>query len=173
MRYLILLAVTAVNLIFANTVFPNLNIAGIAPDIIICTVTSIIILENSMTGVWIGLLCGLLTDLFAGIIGFYALPYFLAAAIVYFIRKNVYYFDRFLLPFLFAIGASILKDALTALLAYMLDKQFSLSYMFIRYMLPDAAATGALMLLVHFLLTKIFHLSYMKKKSHEDFKRLL
>jgi rod shape-determining protein MreD len=172
MRYLILLAISAVDLIFANTVFPNINIAGIAPDIIICTMVSITILENSMTGAWFGLLCGLAINLFAGVIGFYAIPYFLTGALVYFIRKNVNYFDRFLLPLSFAAGAYIIKEAFNALLAYMLNKQFSLSYMFIRYFLPEAVATAALMLLVHFLMIKVYGLNYMKKKSNQDFRRL-
>lgn len=172
MRYLLLLAVSVVNLIFANAIFPNINIAGIAPDIIICTMVSIAILENSMTGAWIGLICGLATDLYAGIIGFYAIPYFITGALIYFIRKNINYFDRFFMPFSFAAGAYLLKEAINALLAYMLNKDFSLSYMFVRYFLPEAAVTGFFMLLVHYFMVKLYRLNYMKRKSGRDFRRL-
>lgn len=172
MRYLILLGISFVDLIFANTIFPNINIAGVAPDIIICTMVSIIILENSMMGAWVGLFCGLAIDLFAGVIGFYSLPYFLTGAFVYFIRNNVHYFDRFLMPVSFAAGACIFKELLISILAYMLNKQFSLSHMFFRYFLPEAALTAAFMLLIHFLLTKLYKLNYLKKKSDRDFKHL-
>jgi rod shape-determining protein MreD len=173
MRYLILFAISVVNLIFANTVFPNINIAHMAPDIIVCTIVSMTILEDSMAGAWIGLFCGLCMDLFTGIIGLNALPYFLTGSIVFFVRKSVTYVDKIMLPLLFVIGAYFLREALSALLAYMLDKQFSLAEMFVRYMLPEAIMTGLFMLLVHFVMRRVYSLRAIKKRSSQDFKRLL
>lgn len=172
MRYLILLGISLVDVIFANTIFPNINIAGIAPDIIICTMVSITIFENNMTGAWLGLLCGLFIDFFGGITGFYTLPYFLTGAFIYFVRNNIRYIDRFLMPASFAAGACIFKEILISILAYMLNKQFSLSYMFFRYFLPEAALTAALMFVIHFLMMKLYRLNYLKKKSDKDFKHL-
>ncbi len=173
MRYLILLAVTVIDLILNNTVFPNINIVGISPDIIICTIASITILESSMTGAWIGLICGLFIDLYSGVFGFYALAYFLTGALAYFIRKRIFYVDKIIMPFAFAAGAYILKEAVLMLLAYMLDKQFSLSHMLLRYILPQAAFTAVFMLLVYLIFIRIYRLPPMKHKSAEDFKRLL
>lgn len=173
MRYLILLAVTAVNIIFTNTVFPNINIAGLAPDIVVCTIASITILDESMVGAWLGLICGLSMDLFIGVIGFNALPYFLTGAAAFFVRKNLGYLDKILLPLAFAVGAYVFKEGISALLAYMLDKQFSLSEVFVRYILPQTILTAALMFLVHFIMRKIYNTRVMKKKSSQDFKRLL
>lgn len=173
MRYLIFAAITLVNVIFANAVFPNINIAGVAPDIIICTTISIVLLDNSMAGAWIGLLCGLCLDLFTGVIGFYALPYFLAGAFAYFVRKNIYYIDKFILPFSFAIGAFFVKQAATASLAYILDRQFSLASMFLRYILPEAAFTGAFMFLIYFIMRQIYRIRSIKRRDSEDLKKLL
>ena len=173
MRYLILLAITVVNSIFANTVFLNINIAGLSPDIIVCTIASITILDESMIGAWIGLICGLSMDLFIGVIGFNALPYFLTGAAAYFVRKNVGYVDKLLLPLAFVSGAYVLRKGLSALLVYMLDKQFSLWQMFIRYILPEAILTAMLMLIVHFIMRYIYRYRAIKKKSSQDFKRLI
>jgi rod shape-determining protein MreD len=172
MRYLIFLAISVINLLFANAIFPNINIAGVAPDIIVCTMVSIIILENSMAGAWLGLFCGLVMDLFTGIIGFYTLPYFLTGAAVYFTRKMVNYYDRFFLPAAFAAGAYLIKTGMNALLAYMLNMQFTFSNMLLRYFLPEAAATAALMFLVHMILRKLYSLNYLKRKSGQDFRKL-
>ncbi len=172
MRYLILAAVTFVNIIIASAVFPHINIADTAPDIIVCTIVSIVILENSMAGAAVGLACGLFLDLYSGIIGYYALPYFLTGAVMFFIRKNIYYVDKIVLPFFLAIGGYFMREALGALLAYTLDKQFLLSEMFLRYMLPEAAMTGVFMFLVHLIMRRLYRTKSLKKRSSEDFRRL-
>lgn len=173
MRYLIFAAIAAVNLIFANAVFPNINIAGVAPDIIICSTISIVLLDNSMAGAWVGLICGLCLDVYNGAIGFYALSYFLAGALAYFVRKNIYYIDKVILPFSFAIGSYFVKEATAALLAYILDKQFSLASMFIRYILPEAAFTGLFMFLVYFAMRRVYRIRAIKRRDAEDLKKLL
>lgn len=172
MRYLILLAIIFTNLIFENTVFPNMSIAGIAPDIVICTIASVAILDDGMTGAWIGLACGLGMDLFTGVIGFNALPLFLTGVAAYFVRKNAGYIDKVFLPLAFAAGAYFFRQGLSAILAYMLDRQFSLGELFIRYMLPQTLLTVVFMLLVHFIMRRIYSTKLMKKKSASDFKRL-
>lgn len=172
MRYLILSGITAVNILFASAIFPNINIADTAPDIIACTIVSLTILDGSMAGAYIGLACGLFLDLYTGIIGYYAIPYFVTGAVMFFIRKNIYYVDKIVLPFFLALGAFFMREALAALLAYMLDRQFSLSEMFVRYMLPEAAMTGVLMFLIHYIMRKIYQYKGIKKKNSEDFRRL-
>ncbi len=173
MRYLIFAAVAAVNLIFANTIFPNINIAGIAPDIIICSTISIVLLDNSMAGAWVGLICGLGLDLYTGTIGFYGLSYFLAVAFSFFVRRNIYYIDKVILPFSFAVGAYFVKEATTALLAYILDKEFSLASMFVRYILPEAAFTGVFMFLIYFIMRRVYHIRSVKRKDLEELKKIL
>lgn len=173
MRYIIFAAVAAVNLIFANAVFPNINIAGVAPDIIICSAVSIVLLDNSMAGAWIGLICGLGLDLYTGTIGFYALSYFLAAAFSFFVRRNIYYIDKVILPFSFAVGAYFVKETTAALLAYILDKEFSLASMFIRYILPEAAFTGVFMFLVYFVMRRVYRIRSVKRKDSEELKKIL
>ena len=173
MRYLILSAIAIVDLIFTGAVFPNLNFAGAAPDIIVCTMASIAILEKNMTGTVIGLVCGLVLDIFfTGTIGLNALPYFAVGAGLFFVCRRLRYVDRFFLPAVIAFGACLAYDLITSVLAYMMAVDFSFGYMFIRYMLPDAALTAALMMLINSLFTKIYQHSNIKLKSTKDFNRL-
>ncbi|MDD5018452.1 MAG: rod shape-determining protein MreD [Eubacteriales bacterium] len=174
MRYLILSAAAAISLAFTGTFLPNINIAGISPDIIICVIASIAILEKSMAGAVIGLACGLILDLFfTGAIGFYAIPYFVTGAILFFVCTKLNYIDRYLLPVILASGAYLLKELIFALLAYMMNISFSFGYMLIRYILPEMLFTGVFMLLTHFIFIKIYRAGTMKLKSAKDFKRLL
>ena len=173
MRYLILFLVALVNLIFTGAIFPNINIVGIAPDIIVCTMASITILEKKMTGAIIGLICGLVLDLvFSGSIGFYTIPYFVTGMILYFVCTRVTYIDKVLFPFLFAAAANFAKEILFAIMSYMMGISFSFSYMLIRYILPEALFTGVFMYLIHFLLTRIYRSSHMKQTSLKDIRKL-
>lgn len=173
MRYLILAAAGVVSLIFTGAVFPVINIADIAPDFIICVITSVAVLEKSMTGAVIGLVCGLILDLlFSGVIGLFALPYLVTGAVLYFVMQRMNYMDPVLLPTLFAMGAYLLKELVSALLAYMIGQLFSLGHMLVRFMLPEALATGIFMLLIHFIFRRIYGSPSMKPAHSEDFKRL-
>lgn len=170
MRYLVLFIITIVNLIFVGAFFPNINVAGIAPDVIICSIASIAIIEKSMMGAVIGLICGLTLDvLFSGAIGFYAIPYFATGAILYFVCSKVNYFDNYILPFFIAVGAYFIKELLFALLVYMMGMSYSFSHMLIRYILPETLITGVFMLLIHFIFIRIYRSSSMKLKRFDDF----
>lgn len=174
MRYIVLAAVTIINLIFTGAVFPNINIAGLAPDLLICAMTSIAVLERSMAGAGIGLISGIVLDLFfSGAIGFYAIPYLITGTALYVVSTRFRYIDSFIMPFFFAIGAYLIKELLSALLAYMLGTSFSFPHMLMRYILPEALLTGVFMLLVHLIMRKIYRSSSVKPGRSEDIKKLL
>ncbi len=173
MRYIVLAAIAVVNLIFTGAVFPNINIAGLAPDIIICSMASVVILEKRMTGALIGLVCGLILDLlFSGAIGFFAIPYLIVGAALYAVVRRISYIDRFFLPMSIAAGAYLLKEVLSALLSYMLGYEFSLIRMVVRYILPELIITGIFMLPIHGLLTRIYRSSSVRPRNPEEFKHL-
>jgi rod shape-determining protein MreD len=174
MRYLFLALTVVVDLIFTGVVFPRLSILGISPDIIICTMASIAALEKSQTGAAIGLICGLALDvMFTSAIGFYTLPYFVAGMILYFVSNRIRYIDPILLPEVFALGAFLIKELITALLAYMLGRDVSLGYRFVRFILPEMLVTGLLMFLIHFIIKRFYRSNSIRPKGMEDLKKLL
>lgn len=174
MRFLVFFAAVVINLILTGTVFVNLNIADIAPDLIICTMVSIALLEKSMMGAVVGGICGIVLDImFTGIIGSYALPWFLMGALLYFASNQVRYIDNYLVPFIFALGAGFVKELINALIAYMLGYSFSLPYMLARYSLPETLVTGIFMLLVHIIFRRVYRSPAMRPKFSDDIKKLL
>ena len=173
MRYVFFAVVSIINLIFMGAVFPNLNIVGIYPEIIVASIVSIAILDRSMAGAMIGLVCGLILDLlFSSAIGIYAIPYLIVGASMFFVRKNLRYVDRLLLPTVFAVGAAFVKEFISALIAYMMGVEFNFWNMFARVILPQAIATGILMLLIHTIFSRIYRSSSMTLKRSDDFKHL-
>lgn len=174
MRYLFLALTVIVNLIFTGVVFPRLSILGIAPDLIICTMASITALEKSRMGAAIGFICGLLLDImFTSVIGFYTLPYFVVGMGLYFVSDRIRYIDPVLVPDIFALGAFLIKELLAALLAYMLGRDVSLGYRFMRFVLPEMLATGLLMLLIHLIIKRLYRSNSIRPKGMEDLKKLL
>lgn len=174
MRYLIFLAIAAVNLIFTATVFPNLNFSGLAPDIVVCTMVSMVILEKRFSGAIFGLACGLALDImFTGAIGFYGLPYFVTGALSYIVSVRLRYVDKHLVPGCFAFGAFIFKELISALLAYMMSFHFSLWHMVSRYILPEAMLTGILMLLIHLIMRRFYRSVAVRPSSMADLKRVM
>ena len=174
MRYIMLLAVAVVNLILTGTVFVNLNIAGIAPDILICSMVAIAVMEKNMTAAIIGGACGIVLDImFIGIIGSYAIPLFVTGAVLYFASRHVRFTDGVLIPFLFALGAYFIKEMVSALIVYMLGYGFSLPFMMVRYILPNMIATGVFMFIVHAIFKRIYRVPAMRPKFIDDIKKLL
>jgi rod shape-determining protein MreD len=174
MRYLFLVLTVIVNLIFTGVVFPRLSILGISPDIIICTMASITALEKSRMGAAIGFICGLLLDImFTSVIGFYTLPYFVVGMGLYFVSDRIRYIGPVLVPDIFALGAFLIKELLAALLAYMLGRDVSLGYRFMRFVLPEMLATGLLMLLIHLIIKRLYRSNSIRPKGMEDLKKLL
>lgn len=169
-----LFAAVVINAILTGTVFVNLNVAGIAPDLLVCTMVSIALLEKSMMGAVVGGICGLTLDImFTGAIGSYSLPWFLTGALLYFASNQMRYVDNFLVPFIFAVSANFVKELINALIAYMLGYSFSLPYMLIRYSLPETLVTGIFMLVVHIIFRRIYRSPAMRPKYIDDIKKLL
>ena len=174
MRYLFLVLTVIINLIFTGVVFPRLNILGIAPDIIICTMASITALEKSRVGAAIGFICGLMLDImFTSAIGFYTLPYFVVGMGLYFAANRINYIDPVLIPELLAAGAFFIKELLAALLAYMLGRDVSPGYRLMRFVLPEMLATALFMLLIHLIIKRLYRSNSIRPKGTEDLKRLL
>jgi rod shape-determining protein MreD len=173
MRYVMFAVIAVVNLIFTGAVFTNINIAGIAPDIIVCSMASIVILEKRMSGAVIGFICGLLLDmLLSGVIGFYTIPYLLTGALLYAVVRRISYIDRFFVPMLITACAYVFKEILSALITYMLGSEFQILHMFVRYILPEMVATGIFMLLYHLLLERVYRNPSVHPVNPEEFKKL-
>lgn len=174
MRFIMLFSVVIINLILTGTVFVNLNIAGIAPDLLICSMASIALMEKSMTGAIIGGVCGIAFDImFTGLIGSYTIPLFITGALLYFASNQMRYIDNYLAPILFAVGAYFIKELISALVVYMLGYSFSFPFMLIRYILPETLVTSLFMLIVHMIFRRIYRSPAMRPKYIDDIKKLL
>ena len=98
------------------TLFDKLSFALIKPNLLIIVTSSFGFMRGKKSGMFVGFLCGLLTDLFWGeVLGFYMLIYTLIGYINGFFRR-LFYDDDIKLP-IGLIGASELVYGLVTYLS--------------------------------------------------------
>ena len=104
-RKIITFVIIIVCFLLECTLFDKLSFALIKPNLLIIVTSSFGFMRGKKSGMFVGFLCGLLTDLFWGeVLGFYMLIYTLIGYINGFFRR-LFYDDDIKLP-IGLIGAS-------------------------------------------------------------------
>jgi len=112
MRYLVLGLLGFISLILQSTIFNELIIAGVKPDLILIIVIFFALFNGPWQGSIVGLGLGFLEDiLFAKYIGLNALTKFFIGLIVGLIEKRMYK-DNFLVPLICLFLGSIIYSLL-------------------------------------------------------------
>ena len=97
-RKLVVFVIIGICFLLQCTLFQALAFASISPNLLIVVTSSFGFMRGRKEGMWIGLICGLLLDIFFGsVIGFYALIYAYLGYINGFFRK-IFFPDDIKLP---------------------------------------------------------------------------
>lgn len=171
MRYLAIGLMALINTFFAAGVFGAVSLFGLAPDLLICFIASIAIMEKSLMGMWLGVINGLILDiLFSNALGFYAIPYALTGSILFFISKRFRYMDNFFAPAGMAFAAFIIKDVLQILLSYLMGININAGFVIVRFTLLSALETAAVMIPLHILVRWLYKVRVLKTLRYDDLK---
>lgn len=171
MRYLILSLMTLFHIFFAGGVFGAVSPFGLAPDLLICFITSIAIMEKSLMGMWLGVINGLILDiLFSNAFGFYAIPYALTGSILFYIAKRFRFMDHFFAPAGMAFVAYVIKDVLQIILSYLVGININAGFVIVRFTLLCALETAAVMIPLHILVRWLYKVRVLKTLRYEDLK---
>jgi len=96
-RKLVVFVIIGICFLLQCTLFQALAFASISPNLLIVVTSSFGFMRGRKEGMWIGLICGLLLDIFFGsVIGFYALIYAYLGYINGFFRKIFFLFSLLL-----------------------------------------------------------------------------
>lgn len=149
MRRLIIPISLIVALYLDSVIFPELNILGTRPDMVLAVIASLSMLTGSVTGGIIGLCAGLFSDVFFGkLIGLHALTYMASGICAGFFFEK-FYADNLVIAPACAACCSFLKEHVMALVIWLLGGNFLYGNMLITYIIPCALLTGVLCMLVH------------------------
>ena len=154
-RPVITILIIIVCFLLQCTVFQKLSFASISPNLLIVVTASFGFMRGRKEGMWVGFLCGIITDIFFGdLIGFYALFYtILGYANGFF--KRIFYPEDIKLP-LILIGASdfLLGNAVCVLMFIMRSK-FHYWYYMGNIIIPELIYTVLVTLVLYQIILQI------------------
>ena len=150
MRRKIVLAITIiVCFLLQCTVFKALSIASISPNLLIVVVASFGFMRGRKEGMAVGVICGLLTDLFWGnTIGFYILLY----TVIGYLNgtfKRLFYDEDIKLPLVLISGSELIYGGVICFCGYILKGDFSFGTYLIHIILPELVYTILATLIVY------------------------
>ena len=137
MRYLVLALLGFLGLILEATVFNQLAIAGVKPDLLLIIVIFFALFNGSRQGAFVGLGLGLLEDLFqAKYFGLNAASKLITGLIIGFMEKRIYK-ENFLVPVLVLFFGSLIHITFYYLFTNIVG--YSVSFQqFVRIAIPFA-----------------------------------
>ncbi len=173
MRLIVFAAIVLLCVALTCGVFSNFGISGIIPDLLICFIVSIALLEKNPVVLFMAAIGGLCIDvLYSDTLSLFAIPYLVGATFVLLAAGRLNVNDKVILPALLAAAMFMIKDFLCLLLFYVFGNRVDITYMLLRYSLPGAAVTGILTPLIYLLVRKLFKLHLLKRIRHDDFSKL-
>ncbi len=140
-------------------------------DIALLLVMAVALVEKPVTPVVFAAATGLFMDImYSSNIGMHALSYTVVALIAQMLFGNMKK-QNVLTVFLVGMGGFILNDVITGIFAYVQGVRTDFLEMALRSILPSAILSGALLIIVYFLINKLLAQGWMKRKSHhgDDF----
>lgn len=153
-----------------STVFQALSFASISPNLLIVVVSSFGFMRGRKEGMWIGLFCGLLLDIFFGdVFGFYTIVYMIIGYINGMFRK-IFYPDDIKLPMMLILGSDLVLGLIMYLLRFLPRKKVHFGYYLGHIIIPEMVYTLVITLGLYFILLKINqHLEKIEKRSAAKF----
>lgn len=153
-----------------STVFQTLSFASISPNLLIVVVSSFGFMRGRKEGMWIGLFCGLLLDIFFGdVFGFYTIVYMVIGYINGMFRK-IFYPDDIKLPMMLILGSDLVLGLIMYLLRFLPRKKVHFGYYLGHIIIPEMVYTLVITLGLYFILLKINqHLEKIEKRSAAKF----
>ncbi|MEZ3467597.1 MAG: rod shape-determining protein MreD [Schaedlerella sp.] len=123
------------------TLFPNLTLASIKPNILIILTASYGFMRGPRDGMLVGFFSGLLMDIqFGNILGFYALIYLLAGY-VNGLFEQMYYDDDIKLPLALVGATEFIYGLIIYLLMFMLRSEFDFLHYLRHIIIPELIYT--------------------------------
>ncbi len=153
-RSLIILFEVIILFLLQSTVFTNLALAGVVPDLLIILVISVAFTRGKLPGMFAGLLCGLITDFCYGdFVGLCAIFYLLIGYIAGFSNK-IYDENDYTLPIILIGVSELVYNLMYYIFNFLLRGKLNIGYYFFRFMIPRVIYT----VLISILLYKLFNL---------------
>lgn len=169
-RYLITIIICIAAFLLQCSVFPWFNFNGIVPNVLIIVTAAFGFMRGKKNGLFTGLLCGLLLDIFFGeVIGLYALFYtYIGFANGYF--RKLFYPEDIKLPLGLISMSDLIYNLLYYCVLFLLRSRFRFDYYLINIIIPEMIYTVSVSLLIYPVVLRINNkLEEIEKRSAKKF----
>ena len=137
------------------SVFSNISLGGSVPNILLIITSSFGFMRGQNTGMAVGFIAGLMTDIFFGSpIGFVTLIYTFIGFLNGFF-KNVFYPEDIKLPMVLISGSELVFCFLYYIFKYLLRSRLNFGFYFMHVMLREIVYTIVITLPLYLLIIKI------------------
>lgn len=152
------------------TVFRWLDFGGIVPNLLIILTASFGFMRGETTGLLIGFVCGLLTDIFfADIIGFYALVYMYIGFVNGKFNRQ-FYPEDIKMPMCLIIGSDFVYGFVCYVFLFLLRGRLNIGYYMMHVIIPEIVYTLIVTIFLYPIILKInYRLESKEKRSAKKF----
>ena len=158
-----LAAMVLVTFLLQTTVFPNLAIASVAPNLLLILTVAFGFLRGKKEGLFLGFFCGLIIDLFYGdYLGFHALLYMYLGFFNGFVH-NVYYDEDIKVPVLLVAVSDLVYNAVIYFVQFLMRGRLDVFYYLEHIILPEIVYT----VLITMICYRLLFLINKKLEAHE------
>lgn len=164
MRYIVIIAIALLSALITGGVSPQLPIFGAEPDILLVAMLAMQLREKTLTPVIVCSVSAIFIDAFyAHAIGYYSLPYAVVGVIVFaiFRKRRMFIYA----PSLICAAAWLVKDVLSAVIAFFLGNSFDFSYIFVHSTLPGMLVNAVLIFPAYLLMLLLYKNNFMVPRS--------
>lgn len=140
------------SIILQCTLLPALSLASITPNLMVIVAASFGLMRGKRSGLWIGLVCGVMADIFTGeILGFYSLIYMYIGFMNGFCY-HIFYDDDIKMPIVLIACSDLAYGILVYAFQFLLRGRTDFFFYLRRIILPEVIYTIVLTILCYRLL---------------------
>ena len=169
-RIIAYVLVTVVFFLLHTSVFPNFQLGGIAPNVMVILVSVIGFMRGGNTALVLGMASGVLLDMFSGsYFGMYAVIYL----VIGFINSGfhqLFFGDDMKLPLFLIASSDFVYGLLVYGCIYFMRARYDLGFYLFHVMIPEVVYTALVSLVLYF---PIYYLEQWLNKSDKRSERKL
>lgn len=150
--------------VLQTTFFQALALADVVPNLMLIVTVAYGYMGGEKEGIYVGLCCGLLIDLFfGGVIGLYALI-FMVIGYLNGVLNKIYYTDDLIIPLILIAISDIFYNFYYYITEFLLRGRVNLMFYFRRIILPEVVYTVLISVVLYKLLHTLHRISKRKEK---------
>ncbi len=154
-RKITVFLIVLVCFLLQTTLFQSISFLTVAPNLLIIVTASFGFMRGKKEGMYIGLLCGILVDIFyAHILGGYALLYMYIGYMNGFFRK-LFFPEDFKLPMLLISASDFIYNFMIYFFLFLFRNRLDFPYYLSHVILPELVYTLLMMIILYFIILKI------------------